>query len=120
MASGLHSFKRLGAFSEIRVDSRLTPLKILQLISSGGYYGAENMLLNLIGGDDSAVSQNLLAVFHNRHQPNLELYHRAVGRGFNAKTIDCQGKADWGSIGQIQRLVREHEIDLIHAHGYKA
>jgi glycosyltransferase involved in cell wall biosynthesis len=120
MASGLHSFKRLGAFSKIRVDSRLNPLKILQLISSGGYYGAENMLLNLIRASDPAVSQNLLAVFHNHHQPNLDLYHRAVARGINTKLIDCEGKADWRSIREIRRLVREQGIDIVHTHGYKA
>jgi glycosyltransferase involved in cell wall biosynthesis len=95
-------------------------LRVLQLISSGGYYGAENMLLNLVGNDQVRASQNLLAVFHNRHQPNTELYDRAMQRGMKAELVPCQGRLDWRGVAHIRRLARAHDIDIIHTHGYKA
>jgi glycosyltransferase involved in cell wall biosynthesis len=95
-------------------------VKVLQLISSGGYYGAENMLLNLIGGDEVTSLQNLLAVFRNRHCLNLEIYDRAIEKGVRAEMVDCHGKLDWPSVRSVRRLVRANGIDLIHAHGYKA
>lgn len=95
-------------------------MRVLQLISSSGYYGAENMLLNLIGNDEATASQNLLAVFYNRHQPNTELYDRAKRRGIAAELIHCQGRIDWRGVRDIRRLVRAHNIDVLHTHGYKA
>jgi glycosyltransferase involved in cell wall biosynthesis len=93
-------------------------LRVLQLISSGGYYGAENMLLNLIGNDESTGSQNLLAVIYNHHHPNTELYDRAIERGIKAQLVRYQGRIDRQGFREIRRLVREH--DIIHTHGYKA
>jgi glycosyltransferase involved in cell wall biosynthesis len=92
----------------------------MQLISSGGYYGAESMLLNLTGNSPETLSENLLAVFYNRHTPNVELFHRAVDRGVNAKLIPCDGRFDWQGVRDIRRLVRAHDIEILHTHGYKA
>jgi glycosyltransferase involved in cell wall biosynthesis len=93
-------------------------LRVLQLISSGGYYGAENMLLNLIGSDEFAGSQNLLAIIYNRHHPNTELYDRAIQRGIKAELVPYQGRIDRQGFREIGRLAREHHI--VHTHGYKA
>jgi glycosyltransferase involved in cell wall biosynthesis len=95
-------------------------MRVLQLISSGGYYGAENMLLNLVSHDARTIADNVLAVFDNRHQQNLDLYHRALKKGVNAELISCQGRADRRAVREIRRLVRAHGIDVMHTHGYKA
>jgi glycosyltransferase involved in cell wall biosynthesis len=95
-------------------------VRVLQLISSGGYYGAENMLLSLIGNSPQTMSENLLAVFYNRHTPNLELYERAIARGVTAKTVHCGGRFDWQGVRAIRQIVRAHRIEVIHTHGYKA
>jgi len=52
-------------------------VKVLQLISSGGYYGAENMLLNLCASQEQSECQNSLLLFYNVHVPNVEFYERA-------------------------------------------
>jgi glycosyltransferase involved in cell wall biosynthesis len=95
-------------------------MRVLQLISSGGYYGAENMLLNLVSHDAQTIADNLLAVFDNRHQPNTDLYRRALEKGVNAELISCQGRADWRAVREIRRLVRERGIQVMHSHGYKS
>jgi len=96
------------------------PVKVLQLISSGGYYGAENMLLNLATSQEKAGCRNSLLLFHNLHQPNLEFYERAQRSGLNARMIRCKGRADWRTVREIQKCMREDSVDLIHTHGYKA
>jgi glycosyltransferase involved in cell wall biosynthesis len=95
-------------------------VKALQLISSGGYYGAENMLLNLIGHSPQTISENLLSVFYNRHTPNIELYERAIQMGVTAKTVPCGGRIDWQGVRAIRQVIRAHRIQIIHTHGYKA
>jgi len=96
------------------------PVKVLQLISSGGYYGAENMLLNLATSQEKAGCRNSLLLFHNLHQPNMEFCERAHRGGLSVKTLRCKGRADWRSVREIQKCMQEDSVDLVHTHGYKA
>jgi glycosyltransferase involved in cell wall biosynthesis len=95
-------------------------VKVLQLISSGGYYGAENMLLNLCASQQKAGCQNSLLLFYNVHAPNVEFYERARRRGLSVRMVHCQGRADLRAIRQIEEYIQEDGIDLLHTHGYKA
>ena len=98
----------------------MNQVKVLQLISSGGYYGAENMLLNLCASQEKAGCQNSLLLFYNVHVPNVEFYERARRRGLSVRMVHCQGRADWRAVKQIEEYIREDGIDLVHTHGYKA
>ena len=95
-------------------------VKVLQLISSGGYYGAENMLLNLCASQQKAGCQNSLMLFYNVHAPNIEFYERARRRGLSVRMVHCQGRADWRAVRQIEECIQEDGIELLHTHGYKA
>lgn len=94
--------------------------KVLQLISSGGYYGAENMLLNLSNDQEKTGCENSLLLFYNVHQPNVEFYERARRSGLSVRMVHCKGRADWRAVRQIEEYIREDAIDLLHTHGYKA
>jgi glycosyltransferase involved in cell wall biosynthesis len=96
------------------------PLKVLQLISSGGYYGAENMLLNLCASQESAGCRHSLLLFYNVHAPNVELYERARRRGITVRMVHCKGRADWRAVREIRQYIAQDQIDLVHTHGYKA
>ncbi len=95
-------------------------VKVLQLISSGGYYGAENMLLNLCASQEQSGCQNSLLLFYNVHLPNVEFYERARRRGLSVRMVHCNGRADWRAVRQIEEYIQEDDADLVHTHGYKA
>jgi glycosyltransferase involved in cell wall biosynthesis len=95
-------------------------VKVLQLISSGGYYGAENMLLNLCASQEKAGCQNSLLLFYNVHTPNVEFYERARRHGISVRMVHCKGRADWRAVRQIEEYIREDSIEVVHTHGYKA
>ena len=95
-------------------------LKVLQLISSSGYYGAENMLLNLCASQDTAGCRNSLLLFYNVHVPSVEFYERARRRGISVRMVHCRGRADWRAVREIKQYIAEDGIDLVHTHGYKA
>ena len=95
-------------------------VKVLQLISSGGYYGAENMLLNLCASQEKAGCQNSLLLFYNVHTPNVEFYERARRHGISVRMVHCRGRADWRAVRQIEEYIQEDAIDVVHTHGYKA
>ena len=96
------------------------PLRVLQLISSGGYYGAENMLLNLCASQEAAGCRHSLLLFYNVHAPNVELYERARRRGITVRMVHCKGRADWRAVREIREYIAQDQIDLVHTHGYKA
>jgi len=95
-------------------------VRVLQLISSGGYYGAENMLLNLAQSQKSIGCDPCLLLFYNVHQPNVALYERARSRGISVRMLRCEGRADLRAIREIREYIRTEQVDLIHTHGYKA
>lgn len=95
-------------------------VKVLQLISSGGYYGAENMLLNLCASQKETGCQNSLMLFYNVHAPNVEFYERARRHGLSVRMVHCRGRADWRAVRQIEECIQEDGIELLHTHGYKA
>jgi glycosyltransferase involved in cell wall biosynthesis len=95
-------------------------VKVLQLISSGGYYGAENMLLNLCASQEKSGCENSLLLFYNVHVPNVEFYERARRRGLSVRMVHCKGRADWRAVRQIEEYIQEDSVDLVHTHGYKA
>src|SRR5207253_8279527 len=70
-----------------------TLMKILQLISSAGHYGAENMLLNLAKSLERLGCTCVLGVFENLHRPSTEIAEHAQQLGLQTVAIRCQGRA---------------------------
>lgn len=96
-------------------------MRVLHLISSGGMYGAEAVILNLCSALNSGgTHSSLLAVFANSAQPNLQLRDAALKAGIEAHTIECRGQLDSSVPRRLLHLVQETGADLVHTHGYKA
>jgi glycosyltransferase involved in cell wall biosynthesis len=95
-------------------------MRVLQLISSGGYYGAESMLLNLSLELEKAATPTDLVLFYNVHQPNVELYERARMAGISVRMVRCKGRFDLSAISEVRDYIRQDKIDIVHTHGYKA
>ena len=96
-------------------------MKVLQVISSAGMYGAEGVILNLSRAIDASEEHHtVLAVFDNSAAPNHQLYRAALADGLEAYLIPCRGQFDYTVPTRIRDLARKANADLIHAHGYKA
>jgi len=95
-------------------------MKVLHLISSGGFYGAESMLLNLISAQRRAGVDASLLAFENRRNPHTEIVKHAHRRNLDAETVHCQGRFDRDAIHRIAEMVEQRGIDVIHSHGYKS
>jgi glycosyltransferase involved in cell wall biosynthesis len=95
-------------------------MNVLQLISSEGFYGAENMLVALaksLAGCDHVVR---IGVFHDARDPHLEVAAAARAEGLATRLVPCRGRADWRAVRTIRREIERSAIDVVHAHGYKA
>jgi len=95
-------------------------VNVLQLISSEGHYGAENMLLHLCSSLTGLGCQSVAGVFENLHRPHLEVAARLRDLKIPVEIIQCRGRLDWGAVRRIRDCIKSRKIDLIHAHGYKS
>jgi glycosyltransferase involved in cell wall biosynthesis len=95
-------------------------MRALHLISSGGNYGAENMLLSLCTGLRRSGCDTVIGVFLNSHRPHIDTTWHAKRLGLECVTFDCNGRVDLGTVRAIRNYVINNGMDLIHSHGYKA
>lgn len=94
-------------------------MRVLQLISSIGYYGAEAVVINLSKGLKELGIANTIGVFRNAHRPNLEVAEVARRLELPVEIVPCSGRVDWQCVRTIREIVERERIDLIHTHGYK-
>lgn len=95
-------------------------MKVLHIISSGGMYGAEAVILNLSRALNNNGHSSMLAVFANSLNPNLQLHETAQQEGIESNLISCTGQIDRTVTRRIRELVSSTGADVVHAHGYKA
>ncbi len=94
-------------------------MRVLHLISSGGFYGAESMLLALAEAQSRAGLRPVVGVFLDEREPHVELFDRAAGLGIEAHLIPCACRWDQSAVDYIRALL-ERRVTLLHCHGYKA
>jgi glycosyltransferase involved in cell wall biosynthesis len=95
-------------------------MNIVQLISSGGLYGAEAMVLQLSrvlhhGGDNVT-----LGLIVNERNPHRELAEKARQAGLEAVEIPCGGRLDVWTVRRLRELIKRTRAHIIHSHGYKS
>ena len=95
-------------------------MKILHIISSGGMYGAEAVILNMSRTLNESSHSSVLGVFSNSANPNLQLHEAAAKEGIESHLISCDGQIDRTVTTSIRELVARTGADIVHAHGYKA
>jgi glycosyltransferase involved in cell wall biosynthesis len=95
-------------------------VKILHIISSGGMYGAEAVILNMSHTLNAGSHSSVLGVFSNSANPNLQLHEAASRQGIESHLIQCNGQIDRTVTASIRELVARTGADVVHAHGYKA
>jgi glycosyltransferase involved in cell wall biosynthesis len=95
-------------------------MRVLHVISSGGMYGAEAVILNLARAMEGGPHSSVLGVFDNLPNQNLQLHEAAVQQWVESHLIACSGQVDRGAVERVRDLVRETRADVVHAHGFKA
>jgi glycosyltransferase involved in cell wall biosynthesis len=95
-------------------------LTILSLISSQGYYGAENMLVTLARSLSTLGCNSIVGVFSDHRDPHTEVAEQARRQGLAVETVPCVGRWDRNAVEQIRKLLAKYGVDVLHPHGYKA
>jgi len=98
----------------------MRPQRIAHLISSSGFYGAEQVLLTLAKSSSRLGLSCTILCFEGVGQQNSELFHRACAAGIDAKRLPCRKRIDWSALHRLTDVVRDLRADLLHTHGAKA
>jgi len=93
--------------------------KVLQLISSSGFYGADNVLIELSRQLNATDFSPIVGVFKNLYNPHLEIAKVAQSHCLPVQVFRCRGKLDPKTILGLRHFLEKQKIGLIHAHGYK-
>lgn len=94
-------------------------VKVLHVISSTGFYGAERWILAAVRNLNPERVCSMLAVPEDSGQ-SMELFHRFRELGFPAFRCPMRGRFDPGIIKQLCKLIEREKINIIHTHGYKS
>ena len=94
-------------------------MKVLHVIDSGGLYGAEVMLLNLMSEQVAMGLEPILASIGDPGITEKPLETEAIRRGLPVKVFRMRpGPNVWGAL-KILRFARSELVGLLHSHGYK-
>lgn len=91
------------------------PYTILYLSTSSGPGGAERVISNLAASIDRTRYRPILCLFRSGW-----IQERSESRGVPTHVIPTKGIVDWRWAKQMQQLLRDEQVDLIHAHEFDA
>lgn len=98
----------------------MRPKRIVHLINSGGFYGAEQVLLTLAKSSSRLGMTSTILCFEDARQGNLELLQRASAAGIEAKQLPCRKRIDRSALRNLLNRLKDLKVDLLHTHGAKA
>ncbi|MGB3209617.1 MAG: glycosyltransferase [Desulforhopalus sp.] len=94
-------------------------MRVLHIIDSGGMYGAEVMLLNLVEEQIRQGLRPVIASIGNMHSGEKPLETEARKRNFPFKTFRMRSGPNFFGALEILNYAKSIDCALLHSHGYK-
>ena len=98
----------------------MNKIKILHLISSAGFFGAENVVIELAKQLLASNYEPIIGVFNNIHNNHTEIADVAKNYNLKVRLFACNGQFDLKTIMTIRNFIKKNDILIIHSHGYKS
>jgi glycosyltransferase involved in cell wall biosynthesis len=96
-------------------------MRILHLISSGGLFGAERVVVELSKSLKKTYHcEPILGVIRNVYNPHEEILEEAKNNGIAYAVFSCRSQLDWKLVFSVRKFIKKNRVDLIHCHGYKS
>jgi len=97
--------------------------KVLHLISSIGFFGAENVIIELSKALINTDYFPIIGAVVNTEKPDLrgsEIID--IAKKYNIETIifSCKGKFQGSLLAQIRGFIKKNNVHVLNCHGYKA
>ena len=95
-------------------------MKVLHIISSSGFYGAENVLINITRALKDNKHSPYLICIKGARKPDPEIHSQAKKNKVPSMIISCSSKLDISAVMKIRGFIKKEGIQILHAHGYKS
>ena len=93
-------------------------IRVLQLGSPTELYGAERWILALVRHFPNHI-ESVVGVIKDALGGEPSLCAHAACLGVRTHIFESHGRLSLAAIGQLRRFIRDHDIDILHTHGYK-
>ncbi|MCU7923726.1 MAG: glycosyltransferase [Candidatus Thiodiazotropha sp. (ex Dulcina madagascariensis)] len=94
-------------------------IRVLQLGSSNGLFGAERWILALVNHLEKEVVESLVASIRDASDSEIPLCIEAERRKMKSYVIDSSGLLGVSAVKQLRKIIVEADVDILHTHGYK-
>jgi len=94
-------------------------MRVLQLISSNGFFGAENVIIQ-IAKELIPLNYNICIGIIGNNNLHGEFENAAMKNNLSVKVFNCNGKFDFSTVFELRNFIKRNKIDIIHSHGYKS
>jgi glycosyltransferase involved in cell wall biosynthesis len=105
---------------QLRPMQKSKRIRVLQLGSPTGLYGAERWILALLKHLDKTRIDPIVGVIRDDSLMDVPLCEEAERIGIRTHIIDAQGKFSLSAVKQLRQYIKENRIDILHSHFYKA
>ncbi|MBN1869504.1 MAG: glycosyltransferase [Candidatus Omnitrophica bacterium] len=104
-------------FGSFELDTR----RILHLISSSGYFGAESILMTLARNIHDGEYISIVGAFKDyRDNSEIKVIELARESGIQTYMLKCCGRMDIFAIFRLRRYLKQNRVDILHTHNYKS
>lgn len=93
---------------------------VLHLISPIGFFGAENVMVQLSKELRSLNHRVYIGILGNAQDSHMEVVREAEKHSLNVKVFCCNGKFNIRTLFEIRRYIKHNGINIVHSHGYKS
>lgn len=96
------------------------PIRVLQLGSPAGLYGAERWILALVRHLDPAKVTSVVGAIKDVPGPaKPPLVLEAAALGFETLVIQAPGRINLSGVRKLRKYILANQIDILHTHWYK-
>jgi glycosyltransferase involved in cell wall biosynthesis len=93
--------------------------RVLHLRSSGGLFGAENVIIEISKFSKNYGYTPIIGAINNVDDSYPEFLKLASELNIKTSLFETRGKIDFRCARSINRFVDDNKINIIHTHGYK-
>jgi glycosyltransferase involved in cell wall biosynthesis len=95
-------------------------MNVLHLIDSGGLYGAENVVLNLMHRQLETGVKTTLGSIGTKADGQKAIEKKAAEVGLSVKVFRMRNGPNVSGAIRIYKYAHKNNVDIVHCHGYKA